>query len=110
MATGTFTTFNNVDLKRIGASLPNGVDHRRRERLPSVLREWARTDLREHLSRESQPTRRERRQRVQAVESHARNLLHSIEAMDPVGRFSIVQQMVGQRPTRAELEQQKGHR
>ena len=107
MATDTFTTFNKVDLKRIRATLPNGVDHRRLERLSSVLQEWAHTELREHLSRESQATRRARCQQVQAVEGCARDLLQSIEALDPQGRFSIVQQMVGQRPTRAELEQQK---
>jgi hypothetical protein len=107
MATDTFTTFNNVDLKRIAASLPDGVDQARRDRLPSILEEWARTDLQENLSRESQATRRERRRRLQVVEGRARDLLQSIEALDPAGRFSIVYQMVGERPSQAELEQQK---
>jgi hypothetical protein len=105
MATDTFNTFSNDELKRIEASLPNGVDHRRRQRLPRVMQEWARTDLREHLSRESQATRRARRQQVQAVERCTRDLLQSIEALDPTGQFSIVHEMAGEQPRRTELEQ-----
>jgi hypothetical protein len=108
MATGnTFSSFTAEHVKRIQASLPDGVHQARRARLPHVLREWATTDLREHLSRESQAAHRERRQRLQAMEARARDLLQSIEALDPLGRFSIVQQMAGEHPRKAELEQRK---
>jgi len=56
----TTPQFDERAVEQIRASLPKGIDQRRLDLLPRVLNEWSRTDLREHLSRESRATVRER--------------------------------------------------
>ncbi len=86
--------FTDREVKLIGQSLPDTVDPRRRELLPQVLREWCRNELREHLSRESAATIRERVERMKAVADHARGLLQALEALDDRDRAAIAGQML----------------
>lgn len=94
MATSaTAPKFEDPDVKLIVASLPAGTDRQRLELLPKILREWSRTDLQEHLSREPRMIIRERNKRQKLVGKRAEELLQALHDLDDHGRFAIALEM-----------------
>jgi len=85
--------FNECAVKQICASLPKGIDQRRLDLLPLVLNEWSRTDLREHLSRDTPATKRKRDAQLTKVEKYATHLRQALEALDQHGWAWIAQEM-----------------
>ena len=80
--------FNERAVKQIRASLPRGIDQRRLDLLPRVLNEWSRTDLREHLSRETRATSRERYAQLSKIAPRANDLQQRRGARESVARSS----------------------
>jgi hypothetical protein len=91
--TVTAPTFNECAVKQICASLPKDIDQRRLDLLPQVLDEWSRTELREHLSRESRATVRTRNNRLKKVKNCATRLRQALEAIDQRGMSWIAQEI-----------------
>jgi hypothetical protein len=85
--------FNECAVKQICASLPEGIDQRRLDLLPSLLNEWSRTELREHLSLDSPTTRRKRKAQWTKVGKCATHLRQALEALDQRGWTWIAQEM-----------------
>jgi hypothetical protein len=85
--------FNERAVKQIRAFLPTGIDQRRLDLLPLILDEWSRTDLREHLSRESRAMVRERYDRLAKIGKCANDLRQALEAIDQRGMSWIAQEM-----------------
>src|SRR5262245_49548012 len=82
MLENTTPHFDERAVEQIRASLPKGIDQRRLDLLPRVLNEWSRTDFREHLSRESRATVRERYDRLTKIGKCANDLRQALEATD----------------------------
>jgi hypothetical protein len=91
--TVTAPIFNECAVKQICASLPKRIDQRRLDLLPLVLNEWSRTDLREHLSRDTPATKRKRDAQLTKVEKYATHLRQALEALDQHGWAWIAQEM-----------------
>ena len=85
--------FNERAVKQIRASLPKGIDQRRLELLPLVLDEWSRTDLREHLSRDTREVSRKRYAQLTKVGKRAKDLRQALEATDQRGMSWIAQEI-----------------
>jgi hypothetical protein len=62
--------------------LPKPLAPHRCELLPRILNEWARTDLRQHLSRESPAIIRKRIKRLEKVKSSAQQLSDALKKLD----------------------------
>jgi hypothetical protein len=88
----TTPQFDERAVEQIRASLPKGIDQRRLD-LPRVLNEWSRTDLREHLSRESRATVRERYDQLSKIGTRANDLWQALEAIDQRGKSWIAQEI-----------------
>ena len=58
-----------------------------------LLNEWSRTDLREHLSRESRATVRERYDQLSKIGTRANDLRQALEAIDQRGKSWIAQEI-----------------
>jgi hypothetical protein len=86
--------FSDKIAKAIADSLPDPICRGRSELLPQILREWSRTALREHLSRESRATTQKRIKQLEAVAKYARRLLEGLKAVDKLGRTAIEAQML----------------
>jgi hypothetical protein len=91
--TASVPKFNERAVKQIRASLPAGIDQRRLDLLPLILDEWSRTDLREHLSRESRATVRERYDQLAKIGKCANDLRQALEEIDQRGMSWIAQEM-----------------
>jgi hypothetical protein len=89
----TTPQFDERAVEQIRASLPKGIDQRRFDLLPRVLNEWSRTDLREHLSRESRATVRERYDQLSKIGTRANDLWQALEAIDQRGKSWIAQEI-----------------
>ena len=74
--------FTDDDIRRIDAWLPEEVDPRRRKLLPQVLREWARSDIREHFAREPAAAARELRERLAQLGKIAIRLLEELDGLN----------------------------
>jgi hypothetical protein len=74
--------------------LPKQVRVQRRKLLPQILEEWDRTDLREHLSRESRAITRDRIRKLEIVKKCAGQLLNALADVDERGHTAIVAQMI----------------
>jgi hypothetical protein len=85
--------FDERAVKQICASLPKGIDQRRLDLLPLVLKEWSRTDLREHLSRDIPATKRKRDAQLTKVGKYATHLRQALEAIDHPGKSWIAQEI-----------------
>jgi hypothetical protein len=91
--TVTGPIFNECAVKQIRASLPKGIDQRRLDLLPLILDEWSRTDLREHLSRESRATVRARYEQLSKIGTSANDLRQALERIDQRGMSWIALEM-----------------
>jgi hypothetical protein len=85
--------FSEHAVELIKASLPAGIDPRRLELLPLILNEWSRTDLREHLSRESRKIVRKRYNQLKNIGKYANDLWQELEALDQRGISWIAQEI-----------------
>jgi hypothetical protein len=85
----TVPQFSEQAVELILAALPANVDQRRRELLPRILAEWSRTDLLEHLSRESRAVVRERYDQLTKVGKSANDLRQALGALDQRGRACV---------------------
>jgi hypothetical protein len=74
--------------------LPKPRCTRRCKLLPKILKEWARADLKEHLSRESRADIRKRIKRLDTVTKLARQLQEALDRLEQVDRSAIVLQMI----------------
>jgi hypothetical protein len=74
--------------------LPKPLCTRRSKLLPKILKEWASTELEEHLSRESRAEIRERIKRLDTVTKLARQLREALDKLDQLDRSSIVLQII----------------
>src|SRR5262245_5324948 len=81
--------FDERAVERIRASLPKGIDQRRVDLLPRVLNEWSRTDLTEHLSRDTPAASRKRFAQLTNVGKYATHLRQALEAIDQPGKSWI---------------------
>jgi hypothetical protein len=93
MVENTTPHFDERAVEQIRASLPKGIDQRRLDLLPRILNEWSRTDLREHLSRESRATVRERYDQLSKIGTRANDLRQALEAIDQRGKSWIAQEI-----------------
>jgi hypothetical protein len=73
--------------------LPKPLCTRRCALLPQVLREWDRSALGEHLSRESRADTRKRIEKLDTVTKLARQLQEAMDKLDNSDRSAIVVQM-----------------
>jgi hypothetical protein len=90
MMENTTPHFDECAVEQIRASLPKGIDQLR---LDWVLNEWSRTYLREHLSRESRATVRERYDQLSKIGTRANDLRQALEAIDQRGKSWIAQEI-----------------
>jgi hypothetical protein len=79
---GKSALFSVPIIERLSHSLPEPICQRRRELLPQILHEWARSDLQRHLSLDSRAVTRARIGRVERVRDRARELLEALNAAD----------------------------
>src|SRR5262245_31534160 len=87
------TVFDERAIAQIRASLPKGIDQRRLDWLPLIFDEWGRTDLPEHLSRESRATVRARCEQLSKIGTLANDLRQALEAIDQRGMSWIAQEI-----------------
>jgi hypothetical protein len=85
--------FTARDVTLIASSLPEAADPRRRELLPQVLCDWSDNDLREHVGT-GKRVAPERRKRVAAIGTCARDLLRALDEADQIDRAGIAGEMV----------------
>ena len=83
-------TFSDQTIVEIEKTLDLNLSSTRRELLKHVLLEWGRTDLVEHLSRESRPIQRKRVNRVKKVKKRARELSKALSALEDEDRGCLV--------------------
>ena len=81
-------------VEAIAQSLPTPRSKRHKELLPKILREWGRSELRNHLSREPRAIIRRRIKNLETVKQKAAQLRKAVDAVDHVGRLSIVAEIV----------------
>ena len=74
--------------------LPKPLCTRRCKLLPQILRDWSRTDLREHLSRDSRATTRKRIRKLEIVKKRAHKLFEALTKLDKDDRTAILVQMI----------------
>src|SRR5262245_54725293 len=74
--------FSTETVKAIVECLPTPQSERCLRLLPRILDEWCRTDLREHLSRDSPATMRARSDTVRRIQNRARQLLEELKTID----------------------------
>ena len=86
---GIASPFSEHAVELIKASLPGGIDQRRLDLLPLILNEWSRTDLREHLSRDTPAASRKRFAQLTNVGKYATHLRQALEAIDQPGKSWI---------------------
>jgi hypothetical protein len=86
--------FTDAVLKSIADSLPEPLNDRRRKLLPQVLREWCRTDLREHLSREPRAAMQARISSIEKLKAPARDLIKGLDRIDQRDRVAVIMQMI----------------
>jgi hypothetical protein len=75
-------------------ALPQPVSKRRRNLLRKILKEWSRSDLREHLSRESRAVTRERLKKLQLIRDGAKNLQEAICTIESDDVAALVAQLL----------------
>src|SRR6516225_1837515 len=90
---GIASPFSEHAVELIKASLPGGIDQRRLDLLPLILNEWSRTDLREHLSRDTPAASRKRFAQLTKVGKCATHLRQALEALDQRGWVWIAQEI-----------------
>src|SRR5262249_38218005 len=73
---------------------PKALPRQRCELLLRILQEWGRTDLRQHLSRESRAILRKRISRQEKVAASARQLSDWLKKIDKRDQTAILLQMV----------------
>ncbi len=81
--------FSDKGLETIVAALPSNAPPERVALLPDLLRAWAVTDLREHLSRERRLDVKQRRKRLDDISKMASELLWAVEGLNDHDRFLI---------------------
>jgi hypothetical protein len=81
--------FSDREVKLISRSLPDGVDQRRMDLLPEILREWGQTDLREHLSGKPRAITRNRLGRLSRVAKCAAELLQALDGLNDRDRAHL---------------------
>lgn len=87
-------TLTSVQINKLVAALPGGVDARRQSLLPCILEEWSKTDLQEHLTRSTPKQIRAKRRQIEKVTKQARELKKALSELDNHGRFAIVSQLL----------------
>ncbi len=85
--------FSERDIRLIQCSLPPGTDPTRIELLPSLLREWARVDLRCHFARTPRPVLARRRMRMKKVAKQAAALIQALDELEGLDRWSLVERL-----------------
>ncbi len=89
---------NFSDWRRIAeqlqSDLPRPLNERRCRLLPKVLHEWSRTDLQEHLSRESRAEIRARIKKLETVKENALQLMSALTKLDEDSRTAIAAQII----------------
>ena len=86
------------DLER---SLAQPISKRNRDLLPKILQEWARTDLRDYLSREPRTTTLERIKKLESVRDSAEDLRKALRAIEGDNKTALIAQLLmtrGRRP------------
>jgi hypothetical protein len=82
--------FTDRDCELIAASLPSGTEPKRRELLPLLLREWARLELRMHLTRMPLPLLALQRKRLRKVSTRAVALIEALDELEEGDRWELV--------------------
>lgn len=85
--------FSERDIRLIQCSLPPGIDPERIELLPSLLREWARVDLRWHFARTPLPVLARQRMRMKKVAKRAAALIQALDELEGLDRWSLVERL-----------------
>ena len=87
--------FTDREVMLITASLNGRIDDRGRELLPIVLREWAATDLREHMSREPHELIICRIERLRSIAQHLDKTVTLLSSLDERGRIALTLALEG---------------
>jgi hypothetical protein len=85
--------FTERDIRLIVNSLPSGIDPRRIEILPLLLREWARVELRWHFARMPLPLLAQERMRLKKVAKRADALIRALDELEGLHRWQLVAQL-----------------
>jgi hypothetical protein len=86
--------FSDAALKSIANSLPEPLNDRRQKLLRQILREWCRTDLREHLSRDPRATVRSRISSIEKLRAAARNSIKALDRIDQRDLIAVIMQVI----------------
>ena len=81
--------FTDREVRLITASLNGHIDERGRELLPVVLREWAATDLREHLLQEPREPITRRIEHFDLLAQHLDEAADLLALLDERGRIAL---------------------
>jgi hypothetical protein len=83
--------FSAQNIKDIANSLPEPVCERRRELLPQILHEWARTDLKRNLTLPTRQDIQKQNQRMKRIGKRAQDLF---DALNATTRNDIAHQII----------------
>jgi hypothetical protein len=81
--------FTDRDVRLIILSLAGQIDARGRELLPMVLREWAATDLQEHLAREPKESIAQRIEHLESIARAYADAADLLESLDERGLIGL---------------------
>jgi hypothetical protein len=87
-----------VQIDALVAALPGCADTHKGRLLPRILKEWAQTELEDHLSRSTAKEFRDERRQIQQASRRALELAHALWKLGLDGRFAIACQMQGVEP------------
>jgi hypothetical protein len=90
---GSLPDWNQV-AEALERTFPKPPPQQRCELLPLILEEWGRTDLHQHLSRESRAIIRERIKRLEKVKASACQLSDALNETDKRDQITILVQMI----------------
>jgi hypothetical protein len=82
MTDSSFPQFTDHSLHLIAGSLPPNVNPRRLDLLSRIFREWAQTDLKEHLSRKANGRRQKRIGTLRSIDNHGNKLLRALSELE----------------------------
>lgn len=85
--------FSERDIRLIQSSLPPGTDSEQIELLPSLLREWARVELRWHFARTPLPVLARQRMRLKKVAKRVAALIQALDELDGLDRWALVERL-----------------
>ena len=85
--------FTDRHVQLIAGSLPSGIDPERLKLLPSLLREWARVELRTWLLRIPPTALARQRERLEKVAKRATDLIQALDELDGLQRWALVDQL-----------------